>query len=332
MARTRIAELTADGALTCERSRHLVRRLNHITGFVTTLERHDDTRPRFFARYRHVQRVVYVTRLLARLWNANVSRAERLAWLHDLNRWPFAHNGEAGRFNQADDMRRFLCELRTAGERMEPEDFDDLRLFHLKRIDEMTQAGRCVLLGDMLAGLVEDPLMAVVGLNIDPSFIPEWIRVRLGWEEIPELLEMPVLCLEMRNPTLDSSLIDRFNVMFQHSVTRVLESVDRDPPAELALATYQAARAVKEDFLRPHVFPVNNELVCHASWIRHQLIVPFLSRDPEGASKRLLELGEQELLAAAVSELHLSINEVDLAYPEIDFVQSQKPEMAYVTR
>ena len=90
-----------------------VERLKAITGFVTTLHKADDPRPLAFARYYHVRRVVWVAewlrlRRVSGTEQLDINTVRWLAWAHDLNRWPFAHNSEKGFFNQADDVSRYV--------------------------------------------------------------------------------------------------------------------------------------------------------------------------------------------------------------------------------
>jgi hypothetical protein len=92
-----------------------IRRLRGITGFVTTLHAPVDPRPLAFARYFHVQRVVRVAEWLWSRMESVGAAPDRtavlwLAWAHDLNRWPFAHNSEKGYFDQARDVARYMLE------------------------------------------------------------------------------------------------------------------------------------------------------------------------------------------------------------------------------
>ena len=93
-------------------------RLAGVTGFLSTIHDALDDRASVFNRYFHVRRVVWTALWIAlanhRIGRTNKERVVWLAWAHDLNRWPFAHNSERGvypqlaPFNQNNDIRRFL--------------------------------------------------------------------------------------------------------------------------------------------------------------------------------------------------------------------------------
>lgn len=159
--------------------RRRIGRLRHITGFVTTYGQEIDPRLSVFARLWHVKRVVATADRLSGLAESlDGDRIERLAWLHDLNRWPFAHNSEKGFFDQAANVREYFLSRSPV---IEPQDIDDLVGIHLKDPAVISAEARIVLFADSLTGVIEDPLFAVCGLNVHPRIIPASVSDMLGF-------------------------------------------------------------------------------------------------------------------------------------------------------
>ena len=168
-----------------------VKRLRSITGFVTTLHDRQDPRALVFGRYFHVRRVVWLADWLSSLSESegnvlNVQRVHWLAWAHDLNRWPFAHNSEKGNFDQAKDLPRYLEAngLTLSWERLGYQDggslISDVYGIVSKKIAGVSEEAKTVLLADIIAGFVEDPLLAVAGLDMRLSLIPDAVSEQLA--------------------------------------------------------------------------------------------------------------------------------------------------------
>lgn len=310
----------------------MAERLQHITGFVTTVTGGSDLRPLFFARYYHVQRVVWVAKRLARLIDAPTDAVVRLGWLHDLNRWAFAHNSESGQYRQADEMPELVRRLRADGEEIPESDIDDLVRLHHKELAGMTAAGRCTLLADMLCGVAEDTLMATVGLNLHPEFIPADIKRRMGWTQAFIERDMATTGSQLRSairadPELRAT-IDEFNQLFAYGAVSLLRgAVDSAETIETDI--YGLAAAVKKGFLIPEVFPVNNEKVCHASWLRKNVIEPFLE-NTQSARDDLAQYDEPELIERL---RHNPFIDVDFSHvvPELDYVSQHESGRAFQT-
>lgn len=307
-----------------------IRRLRHITGFITVFGEEDDPRVSVFARLWHVERVVLVTRMISAVTDAgDAERVERLAWLHDLNRWPFAHNAERGLFDQAANVGEYFSG--DAG--LTGRDVRDLRGIHEKDPAVLSHEGRVVLFADALTGAVEDILFAVTGLNLHPRLIPGEVEELLGfslrdgrWYEPCRSLAGRLHGGESQVPVFQEELVQVFgglvkSFLDQHSLSlKELASGCRD--------LFGITGHIKKTFIRPVIFLLNNEKVCHSSWIRHEVMPWYLSH-VENARARLLEIDECEFVADVLSRE--SPFEARQFLADIDYVSRETPAMAFVS-
>jgi len=260
-------------------------------------------------------------RLAERHPGVDVDRVVRLCLHHDLNRWPFAHNTEVGRFDQAGNTRVFTKALVDA--RLSDEDFADLEGVHHKRIDELSPEGRIVLGADAITGVVEDPLLLVTGLNVRPDYIPDQVSRVLGFtlRAEPWRGRARRLAKEFHGKGTPDPLVFRteFARLFRDLMGRVLEREDR-PERLLDIAS-----SVKTHFIRPRVFPVNNELVCRSSWLRDEVMPRYLAHygdidlvaiDEDDFVRRALRIGA----AASAADF----------LPRIDAIKEQQPDLCFV--
>jgi hypothetical protein len=300
-------------------------RLRHITGFVTTLSRSTDNRPAFFSRYNHVQRAAYVAADLASLLESDRFGATRLIWLHDLNRWPFAHNSEKGFFDQAANVESYFARF---GEAVSAEELADLSAFHRRALEELSEDGRCALLADFVTGVFEDPMMVVVGLNVSPKVIPSVVLEALGWTDEAIGWELGRLRRGFSANRKLSSMVDEFNDVFKLRIGRFLDDRRGTSPEELARILFDMATTIKATFLRPIVFPINNEAVCHSNWIKRVIVEPFLRAEPR-ASELLLEWDEQTLLERLASGW-LELCDIEPVFPDLDYVERERVDIAFL--
>ncbi|BCB81712.1 hypothetical protein GCM10022251_15500 [Phytohabitans flavus] len=299
-----------------------LRRLRHITGFVSVYGEERDPRSSVFARIWHVGRTTWVARRLAeRQPGVDVERVVRLCLHHDLNRWPFAHNAEVGRFDQAGNTQVFTKSLLDA--RLSDEDFADLAGVHHKRIDELSPEGRIVLGADAITGAVEDPLLLVTGLNVRPEFIPDRVSRVLGFtlRAEPWRGRTRRLAKEFHGTGVPDPLVFRaeFARLFRDLMGRVLEREDR-PERLLDIAT-----SVKVHFIRPRVFPINNELVCRSSWMRGEVMPRYLAHYGD---LDLVLIDEDDFVRRAV-RIGAAASAADFR-PRIDAVREQERDLCFV--
>ncbi|WP_460846469.1 hypothetical protein [Phytohabitans suffuscus] len=260
-------------------------------------------------------------RLAERQPGVDVERVARLCRHHDLNRWPFAHNSELGRFDQAGNTRVFTKSLLDA--RLSDEDFADLEGVHHKRIDELSPEGRIVLGADAITGVVEDPLLLVTGLNVRPDFIPDPVSRALGFtlRAEPWRGRARRLAKEFHGSGTPDPLAFRaeFARLFRDLMGQVLEREAR-PERLLDLAS-----SVKTRFIRPHVFPINNDLVCRSSWIRGEVMPRYLARFGD---VDLVLVDEDDFVRRAV-RIGAAASPADFR-PRIDAIREQQPDLCFV--
>jgi hypothetical protein len=268
---------------------------------------------------------MYTAKRLAGPLAADMTAVGRLVWLHDLNRWPFAHNSEKGFYDQSTEVVTFF---RRYGSAVSEPDLRDLESFHRKALGELSGAGKCALLADMLTGIVEDPMMAVIGINVHPRVIPEPILGALGWTANTMAADLYELRREFRDMSLLSPVLAHFNQEFARRIDTFLDGDVMQSEAGLAERLYSIAKGIKETFLRPTIFPINNEAVCHSSWIKESIVKPFLSDEPE-ARTRLWILDEPAMLAYA-RELLGGDAAVERIYPDLDYVERERKDIVFM--
>lgn len=259
-------------------------------------------------------------RLAERQPGVDIDRVVRLCLHHDLNRWPFAHNTELGRFDQAGNTRDFAKSLVDA--RLSDEDFADLEGVHHKRIDELSPEGRVVLGADAVTGAVEDPLLLVTGLNVLPSYIPDPVakvlNFKLGaepWRGRARRLAKLFHGSGQPDPLLFRA---EFARLFRDLMGRVLER--QDQPERLL----DVAAAVKAHFIRPRVFPINNELVCRSSWLRGEVMPRYLAQHSD---VDLVLIDEDDFVRRAV---RMGLGSPADFRPRIDAIREQQPDLCFV--
>jgi hypothetical protein len=310
--------------------RQRINRLKHITGFVTTYGDECDPRISIFARFWHVKRVVAVAERLCDLARPlDAGRVRRLAWIHDLNRWPFAHNSERGLFDQAANVGDYFSGSPGVSER----DINDLVGIHAKDPGSLSDEARIVLFADSLAGVIEDPLFAIAGLNVHPRVIPDEVEEMMGFSlrrgrwyaccrqlavEFHERETPDIARFQAELDVLFRELIERFIVVHQ------VADLDGDYPA-----LFSIARKVKETFMRPIIFPLNNERVCHSAWLRGEVFPWYIDRSG-GRVDRLLEMDEPQFVAE-ITEAPDSPFEPKNFLPDLRVVRREIPAMAFIS-
>lgn len=323
-------------------------RLRHITGFVTTLYRPDDPRPLAFARYFHVRRVVWVAQWLAAARTISgeqldLGKIRWLAWVHDLNRWPFAHNSEKGLFIQAEDMARYVAAVQlewpagwSASEGRYAANRDallsELTGVIAKDITNLSAEGRLVLLADILAGFIEDPLLAICGLDLRPSMVPAEIRDLLAMplderEFVDSLLELNLLLYRQRDVLV---FMRRFDWLFQEMVRRFADRhgiIAGDPLRHEWFARLRVV--LKDDFLKKVVFPFNNEKVAHGSMLRDELVVPLLNALGDSAKEVFTTVDEAEALRLAIRHGIVDAGMTNRYLPDLDYLATSEPDCSF---
>jgi hypothetical protein len=304
-----------------------VLRLRRITGFVTVYGEEADWRTAFFARLWHVQRVVEVAQILVELDRSiDVRAVERLAWAHDLNRWPFAHNSERDRFDQVADIDAYFGP--ESG--FTPAELKDLKGINAKDPARISEAARVVLLADIITGLVEDPLFAVIGLNVHPELIPEQVDDLVGYSltdddfygECRELAEQ----FHHARAAVAAEFSKRVHTLFRDLIERFLKAHFQDglPPDFDGIMAI--SRHLRATFMRKNVFPINNDMVCHARLLQEE-VMPWYFDHCGGTTERLLEMDEYQFVAAVTGPG--SKFRPEQFRPDLDIVAREKPRRPF---
>ena len=297
-----------------------LRRLKGITGFATTLCREGDPRARVFNRYDHIRRMLWINSYFCGATGVNPERANEIILLHDLNRWPFAQNSEKGYFDQSAHTAAFLPELVPG---ISEETVRDVIMLHRKQLSGMGRAARPAYIADVIAGMIEDPLLLITGLNADPEIVPERLVPLLGLDLSPAGTAVLAALCETLNRKKDAAAFSRqFRELFETLCKRF---IDRHAAAcgtleELEASICRDTLTVKEEFLLPIVFPINNEKVCHGGWIKRQIIGPLIdAMGLDEAGRYLLSVDEAELLEELRKSGRMRAEELSNAYPHLDY-------------
>jgi len=246
-----------------------------------------------------------------------------------LNRWPFAHNGERGFFDQSSDTVRFFC---ASGIAVSTSLLEETRAVIDKRVDALSEEGRIVLLADIVAGFIEDPLWAMIGLDLHPGFIPTEIAAYLCIPLNDKLFLDRILCLNWQLFTTRAvqPFKDGFDDLFavvsgaflDH--TRVAETLPFGEPAFEFWRT-----RIKEGFMRTQLFPYNNEKICRGTFIRNTLISPVVARLRSGAVPFLTSIDEERLMQWAASEWLIDASAASDYRADLDYVATHEPEKSF---
>ncbi|MEV4787698.1 HD domain-containing protein [Streptomyces tuirus] len=303
------------------------KRLQAITGFVTVHPNGGDPRTLAFSRYEHVARVASLALLVGE--ERRLPRAEVLlfSWLHDINRWPFAHNAEKGHFDGADDMERFI------EGRLPESTVSQAADIARKRVSDLSQAARAVLLADIVTGFFEDTLFTITGLNLSPSELPDGafdvLRLPVGDYAFLEELQHLYLLL---NREADVARYNRdFNSLVFRSARKFLAEHDFLNMDPLESERFWRIRsALRYDYLEQYIFPLNNEKVCHGEMIRRILVDPVVSRLGGNAEACLTRWTEVDMVAYVLREGLVAEETVSALEPRLDYISDVDPGRCFI--
>lgn len=306
-----------------------IRRLDRISGFLSPLCPEGDSRPRVFSRLRHIKRVAFVADRLASRWEIDREPVLRIVWLHDINRWAFAHNSEKGYYDQSKDIARFFEDIAPGA--VAVQELQELMLFHKKDMAAMTAHGKCALLADMLTGVIEDPMMIVAGLNVNPEIFAE-LDMYANPSEPAELERLHDLARIFRSDNDPSEFERAFDPLFESLAESAVRDLTDGSNEEAYHRIYEMARSVKERVLRPVVFPINNESVSHSSWIKKNIVDHLIQEIGATATSRyLLQIDEYELLHDCVDGKHSFAIDIKKLYADLGYVAREEPAIAFIS-
>lgn len=316
-----------------------VRRLTGITGFATTLHTSTDPRPRVFSRFLHVRRVVWTAQWLAQARmthgnNLDLRKIAWLAWVHDINRWPFAHNAEIDfftkhrRFDQAEDFHRYCRDNDIAINTH----LVDLKNIAKKNIAPLSPEGRIVLLADIVTGFIEDPMLAISGLDLVPNIVPV---------EIAEVLRLPLSDKNFRARLLDLNVTlnvsraverfaDGFDSIFLEAVVRLVTGHGFDQHDPLGTENFDRIKSlIREKFIATLLYPLNNERISRGSLLRRQIIDPLINILGESSARVLTTVDEDGVLALASNNAIIPSPSPKPFLPDIDYLWNKEPNLSF---
>jgi hypothetical protein len=306
---------------------YAAKRLRTITGFVTVYPNGGDPRTLAFSRYDHVVRVASLALSLGE--DRGLSRSEVLlfSWLHDINRWPFAHNAERGRFNQPDNIERFV-----AG-RLPPTTVRQATDIARKYVPGLNQDARAVLLADVVTGFFEDTLFTITGLNLSPSELPgealDLLRFPVG--DLTFLEELQHLYLLLNQEIDVPGYVRNFNSLVFRSARTFLSDHNFLGTDPLETERFWAIRSsMRSDYMEPYIFPLNNEKVCHGELIRQVLVEPVITRLGKNAEANLTRWTELDLVAYMLRESLATEETMQAIKPSLDYVQEFEPDRCFM--
>ena len=271
-----------------------------ITGFVSILG--TDNRVKVFSRYNHIMRVVKLTRWLLTLFpERDCHKSLFLAYFHDINRLPFAHNFEKKiKFDQAANIPFYL---RSSSDVIPNEYISDLQSVINQQINSSPEA-QLVYAADAAEGFIEDPLFAITTLGISKSILPQKVFSALGFDDKTSVFEDKIKKLN-KLYTLNQ---EEFNALFENEVfkytTKFILKLNSSDKIFIELPDFfELRQLLKEEFLRKIVFPINNEQVSQGYKIATEVAIPYMkylknkSIDPISI---LLKMTDQEVLDQAI--------------------------------
>ena len=311
-----------------------VERLCNITGFVTALCPDGDQRPLAFARYYHVRRVAWLAELLyeirtSRGDNLDLGKIRWLSWAHDLNRWPFAHNSEKGLFDQAQDVSRYLSENKIVASKNYQEELKDIID---KDYSTLSVEGKIVLLADIVAGFIEDPLWITTALDVTPKIIPN---------DISDYICLPVNqrgflqhLLELNQLFRETKTVEPFEGCFDKLFCTIAERFTDDKQLALHLPLghpeFEHWRyRIKEGFMRKVLFKYNNERVSRGSILRKDITEPLLEHVGEASTAFFTSIDEPQVMKKAVDIGIISAESVSEYFPVLNYIEMSEPENSF---
>jgi hypothetical protein len=249
------------------------------------------------------------------------------SWLHDINRWPFAHNAERGNFDGADDMERFI------EGRLPEATVSQAADIARKRVSDLSQAARAVLLADIVTGFFEDTFFTVTGLNLSPSELPDDAldMLRLPTGDYVFLEELQHLYLLLNQESDVARYTRDFNSLVFKSARKFLAEhnfLNVDP---LESDRFWSIRsALRQDYLERYIFPLNNEKVCHGEMIRRVLVDPVVSQLGGNAEAALTRWTEIDMVAYVLREGLVAEETVSALEPRLDYISSIEPGRCFI--
>jgi len=325
------ARLCADEAFTVA-----VGRLTGITGFASTVCADDDRRPSVFSRLHHIVRVAQTWELVASEFGLDVDPEVvcEAIWLHDLNRWPFAHNLERERYNQAADARRYLTQRSFLPAERVLRAIDDLHAWNWK-----TDDASCLVAvaADRVAGIVEDLLVAICGLNLAPAYLGDSVLELVGVDAEDRRTADHLAALH-RLLNRDGDVAGFTRSLGEEHRERVTLLLRRGRTLYGTgmgglSATIENVHSIRNGVIGPRLFPINNDGVSRRPALEQLAFQPAfaageLTLEPED----MLQHDDTTMarLCVSLAEARESPINPGIFVPDLDFVPREMSEWAFV--
>ena len=293
-------------------TKHL-KRLRGITGLISILGQ--DSRIHAFNRYDHVMRVACITSWFCdRFKDVDRKAAIIIALSHDINRLPFAHNLEEYiGFDQAANIESYLAKHECSLANLVVLSIKDT----LNKNPNGTHLSRLVYAADSVAGFIEDPLLFLTALGFEKTFIPQTVCEELGFDfnDSNFVLEIQDLADLIHEDV--SQYVIRFNELVFRLSTRFADMHNDQDLLFIDKPQFPALREkLKNNFLRSHLHPWNNEKISQGTRLAREVGIPFmdaLRAEGRNPIAELLDMTDTDLLIASF-ERGL-INSLESYYP-----------------
>jgi hypothetical protein len=301
-----------------------VDRLHRITGMISPIGPEGDLRPSAFSRYLHVRRVASVALSVAGAAagnqdSLNLVRVRRLAWLHDLNRWPFAHNSERGRFDQAEDIDGFLQAKEIA---VSADDLRDLIGVHGRASTGLSPEGELLLAADYATGMIEDVFFGLTAFGMDQAEFPQaqWLAMGLPLRSSAFEGSVSMLAGLFASRRDIGQYVELFDQTVSGYAVAFIRGHLRHPSAfELSPDFRDIVLDVKRNVLVPLLYPIGNESVGHGATIRTRIVEPLIRDFGEGYCRRFQELDDRSAIELACAKGYVDPTELVDILPNLDW-------------
>ena len=189
-----------------------------------------------------------------------------------------------------------------------------------------------MLLADIIAGFVEDPLLAVTGLDLSPRLIPDLFREALALPLNNEdfLAELKALNLQLYEDRDVRNFMLSFDAVFRGAIRAFADQYhlgEADPLTENWFGELRSS--LKVNFLRRVLFPYNNEKVSHGPLLRAELVEPLLIILGDAAAATFTKVNEVEMLDLAEDHGIVDAKSRERYLPELDYMETCEPEHSF---
>lgn len=307
------------------------KRLKGVTGLISPAYDKLDPRRSLFNRYDHVQRELAVAlsvcqEIIDAGGDINIEKVTLLTWANDLNRWPFAHNGE---FNSSKNAANLNTYFKKSNLNIETQVLLDLIAIKEKKINQLSQEAQIVLTATRVTGAIEDILLSITALGLTPKKIPKFVT---------DHLSLPISdndflnhLHDLRRQTIDQSTLLQFKnsidlIVTSYSHSCLLKEIESFVPFQISEHFNSTSLKIRKKFLEPILFPiVNNEI----GKGRNQKSKIILSLFNHLSSYDLESLTDEQAIELAIQKNLFDKNKLYDILPDLDYIPNNRPELEF---